>query len=155
MLHVIRPLRHTARLLALTILVNPALTDAASADPALFKRLSSQIAHYKLSGFGRLDVETLDKLATRMRKPPVEDATQRIARTVRHLRCEKGLTQEDLARTSGVALATLRVFEQSGKISLNRLVQLLDALDARDKLEALILGTSVAPKQKPAISRRF
>lgn len=41
-----------------------------------------------------------------------------------------GLTQSDLSARSGVPLATLKLFEQKGQISLAGLLAIADALDA-------------------------
>ena len=60
-----------------------------------------------------------------------------LAKRVRQLRIEQGWTQPELARRAGVALSTLRVFERTGKISLERLVMLAETLRAIDAFEAL------------------
>ncbi|WP_411976523.1 helix-turn-helix domain-containing protein [Sulfitobacter faviae] len=54
----------------------------------------------------------------------------RVRAAARDRRLALGLTQSDLATRSGVPLATLKVFEQKGKISLTGLLALADALDA-------------------------
>jgi transcriptional regulator with XRE-family HTH domain len=54
----------------------------------------------------------------------------RVRAAARARRLALGLTQSDLATRSGVPLATLKVFEQKGKISLAGLLALADALDA-------------------------
>lgn len=54
----------------------------------------------------------------------------RIRAAARDRRLALGLTQSNLATRSGVPLATLKVFEQKGKISLAGLLALADALDA-------------------------
>lgn len=53
-----------------------------------------------------------------------------IADRVRSRRLERNWTQEILAERSGVALSTLRRFEQKGQISLERLLKIAVALDA-------------------------
>lgn len=52
-------------------------------------------------------------------------AQQKIADSVRKRRLMMELTQEGLAERSGVALATLRKFEQKGLISLESFLKLL------------------------------
>lgn len=49
-------------------------------------------------------------------------------------RLRMGLTQEGLANRSGVKLATLRKFEQSGLISLSSFLKLLSILGGLDKM---------------------
>jgi len=53
-----------------------------------------------------------------------------IARRARAVRVERGWSQEELARRSGVAVDTLRRFERTGKISLERLVAIAVVLGA-------------------------
>lgn len=57
-------------------------------------------------------------------------------------RLEMGLTQEGLAVRAGVALPTLRKFEQKGSISLESFLKLMLVLDG---LEDIV--QSCAPKQ--------
>lgn len=52
-------------------------------------------------------------------------AQLKIAEQIRAKRLEMNLTQEGLAERSGVALPTLRKFEQKGMISLESFVKLL------------------------------
>ena len=58
---------------------------------------------------------------------PSETATQ-IAQRVRHDRLSRGWTQAGLAARSGIPLATYRLFEQTGQISLERLIAISGAL---------------------------
>jgi len=53
------------------------------------------------------------------------------------LRIARGWTQRELADRSGVALETLRRFERTGKIALERLVRIAVVLDAVGPLGAL------------------
>lgn len=62
----------------------------------------------------------------------VSRAQETIAANMRDRRLTTGLTQQGLAKRSGVNLATLRKFEQKGVISLEsflRLTMVLDALE--------------------------
>lgn len=62
----------------------------------------------------------------------VSKAQGAIAENMRNRRLATGLTQQGLAKRSGVSLATLRKFEQKGIISLEsflRLAMVLDALE--------------------------
>lgn len=54
-----------------------------------------------------------------------------LARRVKALRLERGWTQQELAERAGLALPTYRVFERSGRISLERLLKLAVVLNAR------------------------
>ena len=53
-----------------------------------------------------------------------------IAERARALRLARGWTQRELAERSGVALDTLRLFERTGKIALERLARIAVVLDA-------------------------
>lgn len=73
---------------------------------------------------------------------PFTIATPReIARTlaerVRSRRLEREWTQDELARRAGIALATYRHFERTGRISLERLLKLATALHAEEGFERL------------------
>lgn len=60
-----------------------------------------------------------------------------LASRVRALRLERGWTQQEIADRSGIALATYRRFERSGRISLERLLKLAVILDAHGSFEDL------------------
>jgi len=70
-------------------------------------------------------------LSTYSIQSPAAIARQLGAR-VQQLRCREGWSQEELARRSGVALGTLRRFEQSGVISLARLLKISAVLRHQD-----------------------
>lgn len=55
-----------------------------------------------------------------------------IGRRAQQLRAREGWSQRELARRSGVALGTLRRFEQSGSISLARLLKVAAVLRRLD-----------------------
>lgn len=55
-----------------------------------------------------------------------------LADRVRARRLHRGWTQEELAERAGVALPTLKLFEQTGKISLDRLLRIASVLGALD-----------------------
>lgn len=57
-----------------------------------------------------------------------EDEAMKIANDFRSRRVEKGITREEMAETSGVALGNLARFEQKGLISLKNLIELAKAL---------------------------
>lgn len=58
---------------------------------------------------------------------PAEMSAQ-LAKRVRRDRLSRGWTQAGLAARSGIPLATYRLFEQTGQISLERLIAISSAL---------------------------
>lgn len=67
---------------------------------------------------------------------PIELQTPRdmaysLARRVRALRLDRGWSQQEIAERAGLALATYRRFERTGRISLERLLKIAVILDAR------------------------
>ncbi|HEX8830621.1 MAG TPA: helix-turn-helix transcriptional regulator [Longimicrobium sp.] len=62
-----------------------------------------------------------------------------LAQRVRALRLENGWTQEETAERAGLALATYRQFERTGRISLERLLKLAAILDARAGFDQLFV----------------
>lgn len=90
---------------------------------------------------------------------------QGVAQRARVLRLERGWTQRELARRSGVALETLRRFERTGKIALERLVSIAVVLDAVQPLGDLFAPgpartladlerAAATPKRAPRERRR-
>jgi DNA-binding XRE family transcriptional regulator len=65
------------------------------------------------------------------------DIARTLARRVKALRLERGWTQQETAERAGLALATYRRFERTGRISLERLLKLAVILDARGGFEHL------------------
>lgn len=59
------------------------------------------------------------------------EVAQMLARRVKARRLERGWTQQEIADRSGIALATYRRFERSGRISVERLLKLAVILDAQ------------------------
>lgn len=60
---------------------------------------------------------------------PAEIALE-LADRVRDRRLARGWTQAELAERAGLALPTLKLFEQTGQISLDRLLRIASALGA-------------------------
>ncbi len=58
------------------------------------------------------------------------------------LRCREGWSQVELARRAGVALGTLRRFEQAGEISLARLLKISAVLRHLDDFDQLFEAPS-------------
>lgn len=69
---------------------------------------------------------------------PPADVAEDLAKRLRARRLARNLTQEGLARRSGVALGTLKRFERSGAISLVSFVRLAVALGQEAGLERLL-----------------
>ncbi|MBQ1607697.1 MAG: helix-turn-helix transcriptional regulator [Lachnospiraceae bacterium] len=62
-----------------------------------------------------------------------------LANRLVQLRKRKKITQEELARRSGVALASLRRFERTGEVSLKSFTKLAIALEVDRELDELFL----------------
>jgi len=60
-----------------------------------------------------------------------------LAQRLKQRRIERHITQPQLADKSGVALASLRRFEQTGQISLQSLLQIAYALELLDEFNHL------------------
>lgn len=87
----------------------------------------------------------------------VPEMCRAVAERVKTLRLAQELTQSELARRSDVALATLRYFERTGRISFERLLRLavtLRALDAFDALFALPEVRSLAQLEARMVKRK-
>jgi transcriptional regulator with XRE-family HTH domain len=67
-----------------------------------------------------------------------------IAARARAMRIARGWTQQELAERSGVALDTLRRFERTGKVALERLVRIAVVLDAVRPLGELFAAPPAA-----------
>lgn len=65
------------------------------------------------------------------------DYLKQIANSIKERRLEQNLTQEGLARRSGVKLPTYRRFEQSGEISLKGLLQIAWSLGLIEEMDSL------------------
>lgn len=75
----------------------------------------------------------------------------------RALRIARGWTQEELAERAAVAVDTLRRFERTGQIALERLVKLAVVLDAVRPLGELFApppAATLAELERPAQPRR-
>ncbi|MBE5903589.1 MULTISPECIES: helix-turn-helix domain-containing protein [Pseudobutyrivibrio] len=65
------------------------------------------------------------------------EINKEIAGNVRLLRKRKKITQNELAKKSGVSFASIKRFEQTGEISLQSLTKIAIALNVEDELETL------------------
>lgn len=67
-----------------------------------------------------------------------EQVGQRLAARAKALRLARGWKQTTLATRSGVSLASLRRFEESGRVSLQNLLDLAFALNRLDDFDSLL-----------------
>jgi transcriptional regulator with XRE-family HTH domain len=88
-------------------------------------------------------------------------ALRRLAENVRSRRLGLGLTQEGLAERSGVALPTLRKFEQKGVISLESFLRLLlvvgglqEVIDATRGVKPTFSSIDEVLKEETSIRKR-
>jgi transcriptional regulator with XRE-family HTH domain len=89
-----------------------------------------------------------------------EQVSKKLASRARALRLAKGWKQITLAERSGVSLASLRRFEESGRISLQSLLELAFALNRLDDFDTLLqpppassLAELERAEQRPARKR--
>ena len=81
----------------------------------------------------------MDKIETlRLRNP--DALIQTIGHRLRRQRLAKGMTQEELAERAGVSVSTLKLMEQQGKGSLQRLAKVAVVLDLDADLRNLFIG---------------
>jgi transcriptional regulator with XRE-family HTH domain len=66
-----------------------------------------------------------------------QEIAQKIAVQARESRLALAMTQEELARRSGVSLGSVKRFERTGQISLASMLQLALVLDALDPFKML------------------
>jgi len=66
-----------------------------------------------------------------------KEVAERLAQRLKRRRLEANLTQEGLARRAQVSLGTLKLFERSGKASVEFLIMVAFALNAEQEFEQL------------------
>lgn len=69
-----------------------------------------------------------------------EQVSRTLADRLKALRLARGWKQATLAQRSGVSLASLRRFEESGRVSLQHLLALAFALNRLDDFDAVFQG---------------
>ena len=74
------------------------------------------------------DNDNMLSLLESLMPEPADKVARKIADDFRKRRIEKGLTREDIAKKSGVAVSNIARFEQKGLISLSNLIELAIAL---------------------------
>lgn len=67
----------------------------------------------------------------------VDEIARGLAARVKALRLARNWTQKEVAVRAGLKLDTYRVFERTGRISLERLIRLAQVLDAIDGFDRL------------------
>lgn len=72
-----------------------------------------------------------------------QELAMHIARKARAKRLILNLSQQSLASRSGVSLASLKVFEQRGKISLESLLKIAFVLDSSEDFIAIFKETAL------------
>ncbi|MEA2694210.1 MAG: hypothetical protein QOJ16_3597 [Acidobacteriota bacterium] len=89
-----------------------------------------------------------------------EQVSKTLAARIKALRLAKGWKQTTLAKRSGVSLASLRRFEESGRVSLQSLLELAFALHRLDDFDLLLqppraasLAELEAAEERPARKR--
>lgn len=60
--------------------------------------------------------------------PTIQSVTSSLVERVKERRKEKGLTQSELARLSGVSYSSIKRFERMGEISLSSLIKISNAI---------------------------
>ena len=66
-----------------------------------------------------------------------EELDQQLAKRVRNVRKRRSISQEKLAKMSGVSFGSVKRFETTGQISLLSLTKIAIALDMADELRNL------------------
>ena len=66
-----------------------------------------------------------------------EELDQKLAQRVRNIRKRRSISQEKLAKMSGVSFGSVKRFETTGQISLLSLTKIAMALDMADELRNL------------------
>ena len=77
-----------------------------------------------------------------------------IAEKAKRLRKQHQLTQATLAHKSGLSLASLKRFEQSGKIALTSLLKIAYVLDAIEGFQGLFEPKKELPKSLDEIIKK-
>jgi len=86
--------------------------------------------------------------------PTPDDAAREIAEDFRNRRVEKGLTREEMAEKSGVALGNLARFEQKGLISLKNLIELAAALGYLPELKNIFAEPKFSTMEELELIRK-
>lgn len=90
-------------------------------------------------GINKPDLYMGDNMLAFKMSSPVE-VIRDLADRMKRRRIQQGLTQRELAARSNVSYGSLRLFEETGKISLESLVKIAFALEAEAEFERLFPG---------------
>ncbi len=71
-----------------------------------------------------------------LKKP--DETSRRLSKKLKELRLLKKWKRSTLAKRSGVSESSLRRFEQTGKVSLNNFLKLIQPLGRLDETESLL-----------------
>ena len=83
----------------------------------------------------------MDKIKSlKLRNP--EALVHKIGSRIRRQRLAKGMTQHELAERAGISLSTLKLMEQKGKGSIQRLAKVAVVLDLDGELRSLFSAPS-------------
>jgi transcriptional regulator with XRE-family HTH domain len=69
-----------------------------------------------------------------------------LAKRLRERRLERGWSQEEIAERAGISAGTYVLFERTGKISLVRLIKLLEVLGLMSQIDQVAAADSFASK---------
>jgi len=67
---------------------------------------------------------------------------------LKKIRLSRNITQAQLAEESGVAIATIRRFEEGKRVTLNTFIRIMMAFDLQYQLEALLPDLSIRPIER-------
>ncbi len=71
-----------------------------------------------------------------------------LCKRMRAVRLSMNITQEQLARESGLSVGTIQRFEEGKKVSLNTFIRLLKALGLQQNLAILLPDPAVRPVER-------
>ena len=77
-----------------------------------------------------------------------QELSSEMAARVSQERVRQNITQQTLSALSGVTYSTIRHFERTGKIGLERLIALLRALKKLDELEHFLIPVPISPMER-------
>lgn len=71
-----------------------------------------------------------------------------LSHQLKKIRLSRNITQAQLAEESGVAIATIRRFEEGKRVTLNTFIRIMMAFDLQYQLEALLPDLSIRPIER-------
>lgn len=79
---------------------------------------------------------------------PSEQIEDFLCRQLKNIRLTRNFTQAQLAKESGVAIGTIRRFEEGQSVSLNTFIRILIALGLQQNLETLLPDPTIRPIER-------